>query len=43
MPTSNQPEAFENTVGKGENAGKWHFLFFEQCFLPFEREISCFD
>ena len=23
----------ENTVGKGENAGKQHFLLFSQCFL----------
>ena len=25
---------FENTVGKGENAGNQHFLLFPQCFLP---------
>ena len=24
---------FENTVGKGENAGDQHFLLFPQCFL----------
>ena len=28
-------EAFENIVGKGENAGNQHFLLFPQCFLPF--------
>ena len=27
--------SFENIVGKGENAGNKHFLFFPQCFLPF--------
>ena len=27
-------EIFENIVGKGENAGDWHFLFFPHCFLP---------
>ena len=25
---------FENIVGKGENAGKQHFLLCQQCFLP---------
>ena len=34
---------FENTVGKGENTGNQHFLFFPQCFLPFQREISIFQ
>ena len=27
--------AFQNTVGKAENAGIQHFLLFPQCFLPF--------
>ena len=27
-------EAFENIVGKGENAGNQHFLVFPQCFVP---------
>ena len=31
---------FENIVGKGENAGKQHFLLFPQCFLPFTKRIS---
>ena len=26
--------AFENNVGKGENASYQHFLIFPQCFLP---------
>ena len=30
---------FENTVGKGENAGNQHFVLFPQCFLPFSKEI----
>ena len=25
-------ERVENIVGKGENAGYWHFLLFSQCF-----------
>ena len=25
-------KAFENFVGKGENAGNQHFLLFQQCF-----------
>ena len=29
---------FENIVGKGENAGDQHFLFFPQCFLPSQRQ-----
>ena len=32
-------KAFENTVGKGGNAGNQHFLHFLQCFLPYQREI----
>ena len=31
--------AFENIVGKGENAGKQHFLLFPQCFLPFPNHV----
>ena len=34
--------AFENIVGKGENAGNQHFLLFPQCFLPFPNQISIF-
>ena len=32
--------AFENIVGKGENAGNQHFLLFPQCFLPFQTQKS---
>ena len=32
--------AFENIVGKGENAGNQHFLLIPQCFLPFSNQIS---
>ena len=37
--TFNDPmkKPFENTVGKGENAGDQHFLLFPQCFLPFSE------
>ena len=33
---------FENTVGKGENAGNQHFLLFPQCFLLNSRDKSSF-
>ena len=41
IPTFNdrEKEAFENVVGKGENAGNQHFLPFPQCFLPFAKLI----
>ena len=29
--------AFENILGKGENAGNQHFLLFPKCFLPFPK------
>ena len=32
-------KAFENIVGKGENAGDRHFLLFPQSFLSGQREI----
>ena len=35
-------KAFENIVGKGENAGHQHFLLFRECFLPFSKQISIF-
>ena len=36
-------EAFENIVGKGENAGNQHFLLCPQCFLSFTKQISNFQ
>ena len=30
-------KTFQNTVGKGKNAGNQHFLLFPQCFLPFSK------
>ena len=30
-------------MGKGENAGKQHFLLFSQCFLPVPNRISDFQ
>ena len=41
IQTFNYPEKkpFENIVGKGENAGNQHFLFFPQCFLLFHIQI----
>ena len=41
--TTLRKKPFENIVGKGENAGNQHFLFFPQCFLPFPKQISIFD
>ena len=29
---------FENIVGKGENAGKQHFLLSPQCLLPIKEK-----
>ena len=35
--------AFENIVGKRENAGDQQFIvFFPQCFLPYDRQILQF-
>ena len=44
IPTLNDPkmEAFENILGKGENAGNQHFLLIPKCFLPFPKQISIF-
>ena len=36
---THKKSAFENIVGKGENAGNHHFLLFPQCFLPKEKQI----
>ena len=36
-------EPFEKIVGKGENAGNKHFLYFPQCFLLFSEQISIFQ
>ena len=36
-------QPFENTVGKGENAGTQHFLLFPQCFLTFQRQSPLFE
>ena len=33
----------ENIVGKGEYAGTQHSLLFQQCFLPFLKQMSRFD
>ena len=35
-------KAFENIVGKAENAGNQHFLLFPQCFLPFPKQVLFF-
>ena len=36
-------KAFENMVGKGENAGNQHFLFVPHCFPPLPEQTSVFD
>ena len=38
-----EKKAFENVVGKGENAGNQHFLLFPQCLLLFPTQISIFE
>ena len=38
--TTLKKRAFENILGKGENASKQHFLLFPQCFLTFQEQIS---
>ena len=48
IPTFNDPERkkFEknqNIVGKEENAGNQHFLYFPQCFLLFPKKSSVFE
>ena len=40
--TTLRKEAFENILGKGENAGNQHFLLFPKMFLPFPKQISFF-
>ena len=40
--TTLKKKALENTVGKGEIAGKEHFLLFPQCFLFYQREKLSF-
>ena len=37
-----EEKAFENIVGKGENAGNQHFLLFPQYFLPFLKQVLIF-
>ena len=32
-------KSVENIAGKGENAGKQHFLLYPQCFLSCETQI----
>ena len=41
IPTFNDPveEAFENILGKEENAGKQQFLLFPKCFLPIQKKF----
>ena len=41
--TTPRKRAFENIVGKEENAGNKHFLPFSQCFLPYQRHKSSFE
>ena len=45
ITTFNDPKkkAFENIVGKEENADNQHFLLFPQFFVPFPKRISSFE
>ena len=36
--TTLRKKPFENIVGKGEDAGKQHFLLFPKCFQPYKRK-----
>ena len=36
--TPMEKKAFENIMGKGENAGNQHFLLFPQCFQSYQRQ-----
>ena len=36
-------KAFEKMVGNGENPDDWHFLFFAQCFPPYQEQNSPFE
>ena len=40
--TSRKKKAFENIVGKGDNAGYQHCLLFLQYFPPFPKQILIF-
>ena len=40
--TTLKMEPFENIMGKGENAGRQHFLLFPQYFLPIPKRILVF-
>ena len=35
-------KAFKTFVGKGKNAGNQHFLLFQECFQPYQRQKSAF-
>ena len=40
---SEKVEAFENILGKGENAGDQHFLLFPKCFVCNPKQIFIFE
>ena len=42
LQTTLKKKAFENIVGKEENAGNQHFLLFPQCFLHVQKQILIF-
>ena len=45
IPTFDIPygKAFQNILGKEEDAGKQHFLLFPQCLLSYQRQKSQFN
>ena len=43
LVTPMDKKAFENILGKGENAGSQHFHLFTQCFLIYLKQISIFQ
>ena len=41
--TTLKKKAFENILGKGENAGNQNFVLSPKCFLPFTKQILIFE
>ena len=41
--TPMRKKLFENILEKGENADDQHFLLLPRCFLPYDRQIKCFE
>ena len=44
MTTSDasRKKSYVNIMRKGDHASNQHFLYFQQCYLPYESQIQCF-